>query len=435
MVPAHGTGPSTMPGETYFRFHRWHRSPMKAAGSTPTPGIRSASSATTSARSLRSGPRHHRRAGRALRAACAIARTTFQIDREAQKDTAAFTGVKGLAEQDAMIQQSQGYIADRTRENLRRDRRRDRALSARRHAGRARRWPRAQEPRAPWVHEYYRTRPGSWFAAEGVPLDAVLTRALSAIRWAACNQRNRDVARPSKCRLVWRGTETGSDPFVQDNDHAVAALTFVKRDSFGALHKMQLKGSDPFFECFGPGVCSINEETIPMTADANFDPVTLEILWSRLISIADESAAALLRTSFSTIVRESNDFATVSDGRQRRLPGREHRWHSHRSTAFLPRTVKHFLARFPRPDLDAPAIVSSPMIPWLATGHLPDITMVMPIFHDRSAGCLLRIHRPFARHWRLAVVRRLPRAVRRGAAHPADEVPARGRGQRRLCTR
>ena len=31
---------------------------------------------------------------------------------------------------------------------------------------------------------------------------------------------------------------------------------------------------------------------------ANFDPVTLEI-WSRLISIADESAAALLRTSFS----------------------------------------------------------------------------------------------------------------------------------------
>ena len=42
-----------------------------------------------------------------------------------------------------------------------------------------------------------------------------------------------------------------------------------------------------------------------------FDPVTLEILWSRLISIADESAAALLRTAFSTVVRESNDFTTV----------------------------------------------------------------------------------------------------------------------------
>ena len=42
----------------------------------------------------------------------------------------------------------------------------------------------------------------------------------------------------------------------------------------------------------------------------DFDPISLEIYWSRLISIADESAAALLRTSFSTIVRESNDFAT-----------------------------------------------------------------------------------------------------------------------------
>ena len=46
-------------------------------------------------------------------------------------------------------------------------------------------------------------------------------------------------------------------------------------------------------------------------AHEDFDPVTLEILWSRLISTTDESAAALLRTSFSTIVRESNDYATV----------------------------------------------------------------------------------------------------------------------------
>lgn len=33
-----------------------------------------------------------------------------------------------------------------------------------------------------------------------------------------------------------------------------------------------------------------------------YDPITLEILWSRLISIADESAAALLRTSFDTAI-------------------------------------------------------------------------------------------------------------------------------------
>lgn len=41
------------------------------------------------------------------------------------------------------------------------------------------------------------------------------------------------------------------------------------------------------------------------------DPITLEIWWSRLVAIVDEGATALLRTAFSTIVRESNDFATV----------------------------------------------------------------------------------------------------------------------------
>ena len=41
-----------------------------------------------------------------------------------------------------------------------------------------------------------------------------------------------------------------------------------------------------------------------MTAPS-FDPITLEVLWSRLISIADESAAALLRTSWETATTRS----------------------------------------------------------------------------------------------------------------------------------
>jgi N-methylhydantoinase B len=39
------------------------------------------------------------------------------------------------------------------------------------------------------------------------------------------------------------------------------------------------------------------------------DPISLEILWTRLVSLVDEAAAPLVRTSFSTIVRESNDYA------------------------------------------------------------------------------------------------------------------------------
>jgi N-methylhydantoinase B len=36
-----------------------------------------------------------------------------------------------------------------------------------------------------------------------------------------------------------------------------------------------------------------------------FDPVTLQVLWSRPISTTDESAAALLRASFPTMPMRS----------------------------------------------------------------------------------------------------------------------------------
>ena len=40
-----------------------------------------------------------------------------------------------------------------------------------------------------------------------------------------------------------------------------------------------------------------------------FDPITLEVLWTRLVSTVDEAAAALVRTSFSTDVRDSLAFS------------------------------------------------------------------------------------------------------------------------------
>jgi N-methylhydantoinase B len=114
-------------------------------------------------------------------------------------------------------------------------------------------------------------------------------------------------------------------------------------------------------------------------AGAEFDPISLEILWNRLISIADESAAALLRTSFSTIVRESNDFATVlMDANGDSLS--ENTGGIASFNGILPITLQHFLKRFPRETwLPGDCVITND--PWLATGHLPDITMVMPIFH------------------------------------------------------
>lgn len=113
-----------------------------------------------------------------------------------------------------------------------------------------------------------------------------------------------------------------------------------------------------------------------------FDPVTLEIFWSRLISIADESAAALLRTSFSTIVRESNDFGTVlMDANGDSLS--ENTGGIPSFSGILPRTLKHFLAKYPK-ETWKPGDCVITNDPWLATGHLPDITVAMPIFHKGS---------------------------------------------------
>src|SRR3954452_1285375 len=113
--------------------------------------------------------------------------------------------------------------------------------------------------------------------------------------------------------------------------------------------------------------------------DGGVDPITLEILWSRLISIADEAAAALLRTAFSTIVRESNDFATVlMDANGDSIS--EHTGGIASFSCILPRTTKHFLQRFPR-ETWRPGDCVITNDPWLATGHLPDITAVTPIFH------------------------------------------------------
>ncbi len=118
---------------------------------------------------------------------------------------------------------------------------------------------------------------------------------------------------------------------------------------------------------------------MPDSSRTEFDPVSLEIFWSRLISIADESAAALLRTSFSTIVRESNDFATaLMDANGDSLS--ENTAGIPSFVGILPRTLKHFLARYPK-DQWRPGDIIITNDPWMATGHLPDVTMAAPIFH------------------------------------------------------
>ena len=111
-----------------------------------------------------------------------------------------------------------------------------------------------------------------------------------------------------------------------------------------------------------------------------FRSIELELLWRRLISMVDEAAAAMVRTSFSTLVRESYDFSCViTDAAGQSLVQASESIPSFIGT--LPETVKHFLREFPADKLSAGDVLITNDI-WLGTGHLPDITLAKPIFRD-----------------------------------------------------
>jgi N-methylhydantoinase B len=108
------------------------------------------------------------------------------------------------------------------------------------------------------------------------------------------------------------------------------------------------------------------------------DPITLEIQWKRLVSMVDEASAAFVRTSFSVLVREANDFAVVlTDAEGRSIAQSVKSIPSFIGT--LPATVKHFLKKYPARTLK-PGDVMITNDPWMGTGHIHDVNVAMPIF-------------------------------------------------------
>lgn len=119
----------------------------------------------------------------------------------------------------------------------------------------------------------------------------------------------------------------------------------------------------------------------------DFDPVELQILWRRLINIADECWTTIWHGSFSTIIGEALDFGVdILDPRGGSLA------HAARSMPVfhfcLPDTVAALLERFP-PDTLRPGDVLMTNDPWLCAGHLPDIATVSPVFHDDRLVALM----------------------------------------------
>lgn len=117
----------------------------------------------------------------------------------------------------------------------------------------------------------------------------------------------------------------------------------------------------------------------PKTISKRKDAIFLEVFWARVRSVADEAAKLIVRTSFSTLSTEANDFTVVvTDSKGRCLTE-----NSGSIPAFigtLPRTVQAVIAKYPPGQLH-PGDVFITNDPWIGTGHLNDVCLVKPIFH------------------------------------------------------
>lgn len=122
-------------------------------------------------------------------------------------------------------------------------------------------------------------------------------------------------------------------------------------------------------------------------ANGKFDPITLDVLWQRLISIMNEIDRIIVRTTFSTILREGRDFACIlTDAKGRSLC--QSSWSTATFTVVYPRAARVLLQRFPVETLKEGDVLAT-NDPWVGTGHLPDYILLTPVcWKGRVVACL-----------------------------------------------
>jgi N-methylhydantoinase B len=111
----------------------------------------------------------------------------------------------------------------------------------------------------------------------------------------------------------------------------------------------------------------------------SFDPITLEILWRRLISIVDEADGSVARTAFSSLLRDAHDYTCMfTDSKGRELaqgsfvtPGQ---------SGAMAIGIRNLVRRIPV-ETYKPGDVFITNDPWALAGHLNDVCVMSPIFY------------------------------------------------------
>ncbi|MPZ68301.1 MAG: hydantoinase B/oxoprolinase family protein [Actinobacteria bacterium] len=110
---------------------------------------------------------------------------------------------------------------------------------------------------------------------------------------------------------------------------------------------------------------------------ADNDPITLTVIWNRLIAIGNEMGLTLSRTAFSDAVREAQDFGPHVYDAKGRLVAQGLCSPGHLGASLA--AVRHALAAFPEETLEpGDAVIFN--LPGMGTGHLLDFVVVTPAF-------------------------------------------------------
>ncbi len=114
---------------------------------------------------------------------------------------------------------------------------------------------------------------------------------------------------------------------------------------------------------------------------ATVDPLTISMQWAKLQSIVDEASAALVRTAFSRIVTEANDFTCALFNAEGEMIIQSTQGLTS-FTGVLAVAIKHFMRAFPVRQLaEGDCLIMND--PWMGASQVNDMHVVTPIFHKR----------------------------------------------------
>jgi len=113
-----------------------------------------------------------------------------------------------------------------------------------------------------------------------------------------------------------------------------------------------------------------------------FDPITLEILWRRLISVVDEADSAVARTAFSSLLRDAHDYTCMfTDQKGRELA--QGSFATPGQSGAMALGIKNLVTKLPL-ETYKPGDIFITNDPWALAGHLNDVCVMSPVFYNEK---------------------------------------------------